>query len=154
MDQCSVADLLVEVDGQQHEGDHDRLGAAAGAHVHHERVVEPQTRGQPRRALPCRRRGPGLALEDAVDEEPCGHVAQHEEQLAQVGAPGDVGQHEVGEQRAVPVGVPLVGRAAVPDVPRRVRDHLVMKGKAQGKETIVFSEISLTALPCSPRRCT
>ena len=109
------------MDGQQHEGDHDRLGAAAGAHVHHERVVKPQTRGQPRRALPRRRRrrGPGLALEDAVDEEAGGHVAQHEEQLAQVGAPGDVGQQEIGEQRAVTVGVPLEGRAAVPDVPRR-----------------------------------
>ena len=88
---------------------------------------------------------PGLAFED--DEEPGVHVTQHEEQLAQVGAPGDVGQHEVGEQRAVPVGVPLVGRAAVPDVPRRVRDHLVVK------VSIVFYKISLTDLPCSPRQC-
>ena len=83
------------MEGQQHQDDHDRLGVAAGAHVHHEL----QTR--------------------AVLSRAAGHVTQHEEQLAQVGAPGDVGQQEIGEQRAVTVGVPLEGRAAVPDVPRR-----------------------------------
>ena len=93
------------MEGQQHQDDHDRLGVAAVAHVHHEL----QTR--------------------TVLSRAAGHVTQHKEQLAQVGAPGDVGQHEVGEQRAVPVGVPLVGRAAVPDVPRRVRDNLKVKGK-------------------------
>ena len=83
------------MEGQQHQDDHDRLGVAAGAHVHHELQTH------------------------AVLSRAAGHVTQHKEQLAQVGAPGDVGQREVGEQRAVTVGVLLVGRAAVPDMPRR-----------------------------------
>ena len=86
------------MDGQQHQDDHDRLGVAAGAHVHHEL----QTR--------------------AVLSRAAGHVTQHKEQLAQVGAPGDVGQREVGEQRAVIVGV----RAAVPDVPRRAASVITL----------------------------
>ena len=113
----------MEVDGQQHQDDHDRLGVAAGAHVHHEL----QTR--------------------AVLSRAAGHVTQHEEQLAQVGAPGDVGQQEIGEQRAVTVGVPRASRRPRRPAPRRVRDHLVVK------VSIVFYKISLTDLPCSPRQC-
>ena len=116
-------DLLpVEVDGEQHQAHDDRLGAAPGADIHHQGVVQPQTRGQP---------GSGLATEavtpeDGVDQIPGQHVAQREQQLAHVGTTGDIGHHHVRQEGAVPVGVSVVRRVALVHMPGRVREDFVV----------------------------